>query len=99
MSVCGEMAGDPAFTELLLAMGLRCFSMHPSQIGAVKQRVLKTDTRLWSSYLERVLAAERPEEACLAAQAALKAGRSRAVPMPPPLPPVEGGLHSSRVGI
>ncbi len=25
VSVCGEMAGDPAFTELLLAMGLRSF--------------------------------------------------------------------------
>jgi phosphotransferase system enzyme I (PtsI) len=78
VSVCGEMAGDPAFTELLLAMGLRCFSMHPSQIGAVKQRVLKTDTRLWSSHLERVLTSERPEEACLAAQAVLKATRSKA---------------------
>ena len=33
VSVCGEMAGDPAFTELLLAMGLRSFSMHPSQIA------------------------------------------------------------------
>ena len=32
VSVCGEMAGDPAFTELLLGMGLRSFSMHPSQI-------------------------------------------------------------------
>ncbi|WP_340138274.1 putative PEP-binding protein, partial [Stenotrophomonas maltophilia] len=30
VSVCGEMAGDPDFTELLLAMGLRSFSMHPS---------------------------------------------------------------------
>src|SRR5258708_35714955 len=41
VSVCGEMAGDPAFTELLLAMGLRSFSMHPSQILSIKQRVLR----------------------------------------------------------
>ena len=34
VSVCGEMAGDTAFSELLLAMGLRSFSMHPSQIVA-----------------------------------------------------------------
>ena len=33
VSVCGEMAGDPAFTELLLGMGLRSFSMHPAQIA------------------------------------------------------------------
>ena len=50
VEVCGEMAGDPAFTELLLAMGLRSFSMHPARISAVKQRVLRADTRLlaWS---------------------------------------------------
>src|SRR5205807_5598710 len=40
VSVCGEMAGDPAFTEVLLGMGLRSFSMHPSQISTIKQRVL-----------------------------------------------------------
>jgi phosphotransferase system enzyme I (PtsI) len=45
VSVCGEMAGDPAFTEVLLAMGLRNFSMHPVQVSAVKQIVLRTDSR------------------------------------------------------
>jgi phosphotransferase system enzyme I (PtsI) len=44
VSVCGEMAGDPAFTELLLSMGLRSFSMHPAQIATIKQRILRTDT-------------------------------------------------------
>jgi len=45
VSVCGEMAGDPAFTEVLLAMGLRNFSMHPVQVSAIKQIVLRTDSR------------------------------------------------------
>ena len=45
VSVCGEMAGDPAFTEVLIAMGLRSFSMHPSQIASIKQNVLRTDSR------------------------------------------------------
>ena len=45
VSVCGEMAGDPAFTELLLAMGLRTFSMHPTQVASIKQKVLRVDTR------------------------------------------------------
>lgn len=45
VSVCGEMAGDPAFTEVLLAMGLRSFSMHPSQIAPVKQVVLRAHSR------------------------------------------------------
>ncbi len=44
-SVCGEMAGDPAFTPTLLAMGLRSFSMQPAQISTVKQQVLRFDAR------------------------------------------------------
>lgn len=42
VSVCGEMAGDAEFTELLLALGLRSFSMHPARISAIKQKVLRT---------------------------------------------------------
>jgi phosphoenolpyruvate-protein phosphotransferase (PTS system enzyme I) len=61
VSVCGEMAGDPAFTELLLAMGLRSFSMHPAQISSIKQRILRADTRRLASALHRVLAAESPQ--------------------------------------
>jgi phosphoenolpyruvate-protein phosphotransferase (PTS system enzyme I) len=59
--VCGEMAGDPAFTELLLAMGLRSFSMHPAQVAAIKQRVLRADTARLSVKLPRVLASDSPE--------------------------------------
>jgi phosphoenolpyruvate-protein phosphotransferase (PTS system enzyme I) len=43
VAVCGEMAGDIALTRLLLAMGLRRFSMHSAHLLDVKQRVLKTD--------------------------------------------------------
>ncbi len=42
VAVCGEMAGDPHLTRLLLGLGLRNFSMHPAQLLAVKERVLKT---------------------------------------------------------
>ena len=76
VSVCGEMAGDPAFTEVLLAMGLRSFSMHPSQIAAIKERVLATDTRRWAPWLERIIAAEDPEAVCLLAQGACHEPRS-----------------------
>jgi phosphoenolpyruvate-protein phosphotransferase (PTS system enzyme I) len=61
VSVCGEMAGDPAFTELLLAMGLRSFSMHPAQISSIKQRILRADTRRLSATLARVLNADDPQ--------------------------------------
>jgi len=64
VSVCGEMAGDPIFTELLLAMGLRSFSMHPSQIASVKQRVLRADTRRLAAMLEPVLQSDDPEQTC-----------------------------------
>ncbi len=63
VSVCGEMAGDPAFTELLLAMGLRSFSMHPARISTIKQRVLRADTRQLSKQVAAVLAADDPAQA------------------------------------
>ncbi len=43
VSVCGEMAGDVKLTRLLLGLGLRNFSMHPSNILTVKKQVLQTD--------------------------------------------------------
>lgn len=43
VSVCGEMAGDPRLTRLLLGFGLRHFSMHPAQVLAVKRQVLQSD--------------------------------------------------------
>jgi phosphotransferase system enzyme I (PtsI) len=42
VAVCGEMAGDPALTRLLLGFGLRNFSMHPAQLLEIKERVLRT---------------------------------------------------------
>jgi phosphoenolpyruvate-protein phosphotransferase (PTS system enzyme I) len=61
--VCGEMAGDSAFTELLLAMGLRSFSMHPARIAAIKQRVLRANVRLLQPHVASVLADDQPGKA------------------------------------
>ena len=60
VSVCGEMAGDVTFTRLLLGLGLRSFSMHPSQILAVKQEVLRADTGKLVSWAQSVLEADDP---------------------------------------
>jgi phosphoenolpyruvate-protein phosphotransferase (PTS system enzyme I) len=60
VSVCGEMAGDIGFTKLLLGLGLRSFSMHPAQILAVKQEVLRADTRRLEPWAQEVLASEEP---------------------------------------
>jgi phosphotransferase system enzyme I (PtsI) len=43
VSLCGEMAGDPRFTALLLGLGIRDLSMAPGKIGRVKQRVRSLD--------------------------------------------------------
>ncbi|MEO8390367.1 MAG: phosphoenolpyruvate--protein phosphotransferase [Polaromonas sp.] len=60
VSVCGEMAGDVSMTRLLLGMGLRSFSMHPSQILAVKQQILRADAGKLEPWAEQVLACEEP---------------------------------------
>jgi phosphotransferase system enzyme I (PtsI) len=60
VSVCGEMAGDITLTRLLLGMGLRSFSMHPAQILAVKQEVLRADAARLAPWARQVLEAEDP---------------------------------------
>jgi phosphotransferase system enzyme I (PtsI) len=41
VSLCGEMAGDPRFTRILIGLGLREFSMHSTEILRVKQEALR----------------------------------------------------------
>ena len=60
VSVCGEMAGDPALTRLFLGMGLRTFSMHPSQILKVKNRVLKADVDDIAANVRKMLRLDEP---------------------------------------
>ena len=64
VSVCGEMAGDVAMTRLLLGLGLRSFSMHPSQILSVKHQVLRSDTAKLAPWAAQVLDSDDPS-ACL----------------------------------
>ncbi len=60
VAVCGEMAGDTRLTRLLLGMGLREFSMHPSQLLPVKQEVLRSDLRLLVPQTRKILRAMEP---------------------------------------
>ncbi|MDI1246936.1 MAG: phosphoenolpyruvate--protein phosphotransferase [Rhodoferax sp.] len=60
VSLCGEMAGDVSMTRLLLGMGLRSFSMHPAQILAVKQEVLRADTSKLASWAAQLLSEDEP---------------------------------------
>ena len=58
ISICGEMAGDPKFTRLLLGMGLRVFSMQPSQIMEVKSRIIQADVSEITPIARRIIKQE-----------------------------------------
>ncbi|NHC06797.1 phosphoenolpyruvate--protein phosphotransferase [Azonexus fungiphilus] len=60
VSVCGETAGDPKLTRLLLGMGLRIFSMHPSQVLKVKSRILKSDISELAPNVRKMLRLDEP---------------------------------------
>jgi len=60
VAVCGEMAGDLQLTRLLLGLGLRNFSMHPSQLLPIKERILKTNLAEVQALAQRVLRASDP---------------------------------------
>ncbi len=61
VALCGEMAGDVKFTRLLLGLGLRTFSMHPGQMLAVKQEVLRTNLSSVKLLARRMLRIADPE--------------------------------------
>ena len=62
VAVCGEMAGDLAATRLLLGLGLRQFSMHPAQLLAIKQQVLRTNLPEAQNLAARILRAGNPDK-------------------------------------
>lgn len=61
VAVCGEIAGEPKFTRLLLGMGLREFSMHPAQLLQVKQQVVMADVGELTAKVARILRCDEPE--------------------------------------
>ncbi|MDR2875449.1 MAG: phosphoenolpyruvate--protein phosphotransferase [Methylobacillus sp.] len=61
ISVCGEMAGDPRFTRLLLGFGLRQFSMHPTYVLAVKHEVLQSSLPRLQPVARKILASADSE--------------------------------------
>jgi phosphotransferase system enzyme I (PtsI) len=61
VTVCGEMAGDPMMTPLLIGMGLRQFSLHPAQILDIKQQVVMADAAQLATRVTKVLKLDDPE--------------------------------------
>jgi phosphotransferase system enzyme I (PtsI) len=56
------MAGDLQLTRLLLGLGLREFSMHPSHLLGVKQRVLQTDISAAKALIGRIRRVDEKEK-------------------------------------
>jgi len=65
VSVCGEMAGDPLLTRLLLGLGLRTFSMQPASLLQVKQQVLKSHVDELTATTQRLLKNTDPDKTAL----------------------------------
>jgi len=65
IAVCGEMAGDPQLTRLLLGLGLRNLSMHPAQLLNIKQRVLTSDVSAVTPYVARMRRSTDPAKLAL----------------------------------
>ncbi len=62
VAVCGEMAGDPKLTRLLIGMGLREFSMHPTQLLEVKQQVMMSDAAQLAVRVAKLLKSDEPDK-------------------------------------
>jgi phosphoenolpyruvate-protein phosphotransferase (PTS system enzyme I) len=62
VALCGEMAGDTALTRLLLALGLRQYSMHTAHLLDVKQVILKSNCSNLKALGRKMLRASEPEK-------------------------------------
>ena len=62
VSMCGEMAGDPRHTRLLLGLGLTDFSMHPSAIPEIKQIIRASHLEELRTLAEQILNCSDPDQ-------------------------------------
>jgi phosphotransferase system enzyme I (PtsI) len=60
VALCGEMAGDISLTRLLLALGLRQYSMHTAHLLDVKQIILKSSYSRLKPLAQKMLRASDP---------------------------------------
>ncbi|MDR1232010.1 MAG: phosphoenolpyruvate--protein phosphotransferase [Spirochaetaceae bacterium] len=62
VSVCGEMAGDPQLSPILVGMGVTELSMNPSAIGPVKRTIAGTTAKTAQETVRRCLDCARLDE-------------------------------------
>ena len=84
VSVCGEMAGNPAYTELLLGLGIRTLSVVPGELLEVKRVIRAVTTGNARQLAECVLSARTiaAVKECLAARAKTRANAASGTPRP-----------------
>src|SRR3546814_16837827 len=56
VTMCGEMAGDPRYTRLLLGLGLTEFSMHPASVLEIKRIIMDSAVGQLRTAVSRFLA-------------------------------------------
>jgi phosphoenolpyruvate-protein phosphotransferase (PTS system enzyme I) len=61
VALCGEMAGDPRYTRLLLGLGLREFSMYPAALPEIKDIIRHSHVGLLRQRVRRALGCRDPE--------------------------------------
>ncbi|HFD81423.1 MAG TPA: phosphoenolpyruvate--protein phosphotransferase [Gammaproteobacteria bacterium] len=61
VAMCGEMAGDPVYTRLLLGMGLTDFSVHPTSLLEVKATIQHSRVSDFRDLVDDILAEDDPE--------------------------------------
>lgn len=62
VTLCGEIAGDPAFIPLILALGIRSLSMNTFCVDEVRRAVSAANLSSLRRVRRRLLAARTPEE-------------------------------------
>ena len=55
ISICGEMAGNPAYTQLLLGLGFRSLSVSPSEILEIKNSIRSISMQQAEDFTRRIL--------------------------------------------
>ena len=61
VSVCGEMAGDPVYTRVLLGMGLRRFSMNTNNLLSIKDVIIHSNINKLELEIPTILRNEDPD--------------------------------------
>lgn len=61
VAMCGEMAGDPRYTRLLLGLGLTEFSMHPASVLEVKRIIIESNVRALRAQAANLLETGDPQ--------------------------------------